>query len=501
MGKISEYQRSRLASEYVGAAQRDNSAALTTGAMTSAIEPVRQKEVAKLKAREELLSDQRVNNGLIKYNLEVQTMAKELQIKHSANPDAYPEALQAGIDGLAEQYLTKISNKKDRAGLQAAITATKQQMVKPAVEWSYNKQEDNANKAVDDTIETTVLTAESYTSPGELLMGVAALSQSVYDVTTDESGFSMLTTEQKDTKFEDASERIVDVSLTSQAHNSPEQLIKYLKENRYDDLKFNIEGRKGRVPFTGEMKNKYRKMAELRIKAIEREKKDARDKTYQEVNMGIVDGTVTYADIEALRTSDDEYRKLDDRQARITTKSWMAHTKYEMEDIIQNSDKIYEFSQFIEEYVDNKLDKSRIYEKAIEAWGDRIIDDEETKYLTAIKDTVHSPEVNNSLSSFLNFTKVMRIGSTDMVTGVKGLIKNLREGMAPNKALDKATRRAQLDKVLRDDPSLSGFDDPVQEAYMKSARQQMEAAGYPTGNEKDVRAVAESIRNKQSLRK
>lgn len=152
MAKISEYARQQFASAYVGAPEEDTAAAAIAKGIGAAVGPIIDERAKAFRDKELMVVDQQANNALIKYSIEQQRIAKDLEAQYADNPSAYPEAVANASVKLQEQYSANIPDERVRARFGEAANTVIRRSSGSALQWADVKQEENAYIAWDNSM-------------------------------------------------------------------------------------------------------------------------------------------------------------------------------------------------------------------------------------------------------------------------------------------------------------------------------------------------------------
>jgi hypothetical protein len=253
MGSIPEYQRKQLASTYVGAAQKDDSGALATQAVRESIEPTLRSSLGRLKEREDLLIEQQVNNKLIGYSLDIEKEARELRKFHSDTPEQYPEKLLEVAKKKADALAKDIPNARVRDGFLAASTTIQKQMPANAVAWSFQKQEENALIAVDDSVRQIELISGEQTDPESLRLNLSSLYSTVHTLPG-----ALIDSKVKNEKFKDGAANAFAAYAANMIQENPYKFGLELERGVYDGFMIPTDdGGSVLLPITATEKQKY----------------------------------------------------------------------------------------------------------------------------------------------------------------------------------------------------------------------------------------------------
>lgn len=242
MGSIPEYNRQQLASSYVGAAQKDNSTALAIGAVQEAVEPVFKDQLQKLKEREDLVADQRVNNLMIDYSLQVEKEAAILRQENAAYPEEYSKKVIKMAQDKATAMAKDVPNARIQNGFLKASGSAQRAMIPGAVSWSFQKQEDNAVTAVVDSTRLISRASSASMNSEAFAANLGALHNSVYLTPG-----NLIDEKDKQTLYMKSEKDCWEAYASNRLATDPFGFAKELKSNKYTDFKYSVQNSDGSV--------------------------------------------------------------------------------------------------------------------------------------------------------------------------------------------------------------------------------------------------------------
>lgn len=274
MAKIPEYSRSQFASTYVGAPAEDTSGSTAVAGIGQAVAPTIEAGVKIIEDRNAVQIDQQANNALIRYSIDYQQRAKELEKQYASNPDGYAGAVATMGMELQTSYSENIADERIRARFGSAANTVIRQSSASALQWAETKKEENAYVAYDDSLALSAQLMGNQTTLDGLKSNAKAL------VTL--GGSNTLLSPEKQRVL---TEKHLEDGFSSYAYNmatdNPEILI-----DQIDDMKSKLDtgdtsgltftdaaGNTRMLPVTGEKLAKYREMAVKQLENI-KEKRD-----------------------------------------------------------------------------------------------------------------------------------------------------------------------------------------------------------------------------------
>jgi hypothetical protein len=263
MGSIPQYQREQFASSYVGGAQKDESNALVAGALQEElIEPVRKNEIAKLKEREDALTDMSANAKIIDASWALQQQLREAQKTYADNPMAYPDEAKRISGKIAETYAEGIGDERVKTKFMKAMGSVQRAAVAPAFEYAYSQQEAKAIIDTEDALDqTAIIAANSKTLP-DFKNALATLVSSVK--LTD----GVISPQKQADMVSKAARAATDGYMSEQIESNTLGFLKELEDGKYDAIEIPIEldaagnvVKTMRLPLTVAKKEEYKKTA------------------------------------------------------------------------------------------------------------------------------------------------------------------------------------------------------------------------------------------------
>ena len=281
MGSIPEYNRQQLASSYVGAAQKDSSTALAVGAVQEAVEPVFKKELQNLKAREDLLAEQRINNLLVDYSLQVGEEDAILRKDNAAYPEQYARKAITMAQDRARAMAKDIPDARIQNGFLKATGAAQRAMVPGTIAWTFQKQEDNAVIAVNDSVKLISRAASTSMNAEAFAANLGALHNSVYLTPG-----SLIDEKDKQTLFTKGEKDCWEAYASNRLGNDPFGFAKELNSPKYINFKYSVQNADGTtsektLSLEGTDITKYKILAENA--AVVSDLKRAQNKLYEDV--------------------------------------------------------------------------------------------------------------------------------------------------------------------------------------------------------------------------
>ena len=263
MGSIPQYQRDQFASSYVGGAQKDESNALVAGALQEElVEPVRKNEIAKLKEREDALTDMSANAKIIDATWALQQQLHEAQTRFADNPMAYPDEAKRISGKIAETYAEGIGDERIKTKFMKAMGSVQRAAVAPAFEYAYSQQEAKAVIDTQDALDQTTLLAGDSPNIDNFKANVSTMSSTMKLAETS------IDIKTRNKMMETALRAATDRYMANQIEVNPLQMAKDLDTGKYDNIEIPVEvdaegnvTKSTRLPLTAAKKTEYAKLA------------------------------------------------------------------------------------------------------------------------------------------------------------------------------------------------------------------------------------------------
>ena len=263
MGSIPVYQREQFASSYVGGAQKDESNAPVAGAVQEElIEPVRKNEIAKLKEREDALTDMSANAKIIDATWALQQQLHEAQTRFADNPMAYPDEAKRISGKIAETYAEGIGDERIKTKFMKAMGSVQRAAVAPAFEYAYSQQEAKAVIDTQDALDQTAIIASNAKTLPEFIRDIGTVVSSV------KLSDGVIPLPKQADMRNKAVRAATDGFMTGQMEANTLGFAKDLEDGKYDNIEIPIEldaagnvTKTMRLPLTVEKKKEYAKQA------------------------------------------------------------------------------------------------------------------------------------------------------------------------------------------------------------------------------------------------
>jgi hypothetical protein len=243
MGAIPEYSRKQLASTYIGAAQRDDSAALSAEAIrTEAVEPPLKRALTEERAKKDAYTKMIANDSIIKYGLDAQTQLIEAQKTYANDPKKYPQEAQRIMGTLAEDYRKAIPDEDVAIEFMNAAGTMQRAAIGSSLSWSVQKQEDNALVALNDSAALISRNASTHGTADQFSADLTAL----YDTVHVTPG-STISEKDKQTLYVKAEKDAWEAYASNRLNTDPFIFAKELKNKLYNNFKYMVENDDGSV--------------------------------------------------------------------------------------------------------------------------------------------------------------------------------------------------------------------------------------------------------------
>lgn len=402
MGSIPQYQRDQFASTYVGGAQKDESNALIAGAVQEeAAEPIRKNEIAKLKAREDAITDLQANNAVIQYGLDVQNGLTQLQKDYATNTSAYPSAAVEYSRKLSGEQAKAIPDSRVRTKFEAAAAAVQRQITAPAIEWVKDKNAYNATVAYTDAVRMTALTMGNTTTAEAYILNRQAF------VDTDKLATGIVDDKTREKLLKDGHKTAIEAHLFNRVMTDPEALIKSIEADEYDSV----------PEFTAEIKAEYLTKAKTQIRSDNTAIRIAQTDNAQRLGLKVLAGSATFDEIDAYEKAKDPYAKISLSDSKQLKSSLVRQVKAETVDLVTNHEAAREYVEMLNNFVDDNVDRAKFQQKLIEVWSDGVPSTEESVFLSNLKTNLTDMKV-------ITYRKDVN----KAIGGVKAFVTNLWRG-------------------------------------------------------------------------
>lgn len=446
MGRIPEYNRGQLASEYVGGAQRDNSEADAAGAIQASIQPIVKNEMQKVEAKRKAEETAVANSHVVDFSLDLQTRLAQLQKDKAANPREYPAAAQTLADNLWTEYQKSIPNENVRREVESAVGVLRRSIVASSLAYVDTQSKTNATVATENAAKVIGLQAGTTITLDGLRDTYTAFDQTLHS----ESAKNAL--DAADVKKIDDTYRpgILTAHLDNRVRNDRAQLVKDIDAGLYNDI----------PGFDAKMKDKYLSEIETRNKAQEvidrARRRENEERSKFELNARIASRTIREEEIDELVALNQR-----DPEQGITEDTGRMAKKALYSQITQSVGLVPGAKKFVKAAnlaFTNTSDRVKAYEAILESFtGDR--SDVEKAFLNELvgnrdKQTrTYSNEFGARMGLTLsNWIRGKKYSIEEQRDILLAYTNQIRLGMAPDKAVNKVLR----DKQLAEHPALAG---------------------------------------------
>jgi hypothetical protein len=272
MGKINEYQRQKLASAAVGTHEPSQAGQIIGRVVSQFGATVRQgeKEFAR---KQDKFYELQANNKLMHWSLSLNKTAKGLQAETAQNPSAYPTKLLEEGEKLINTYAENIENDAVKSKFIAGASRSLKNTSTQALNWAFDKQEENALIDIKDSLELAVIDAGAGPSFNNLQGAIESINDVLFDM-SDPDVDKISDSERKEI-YNKTVERAFQAHMAARLGNEPGALLGDLAQGDYDNAVLGVERTVGdktttvnvRLPMTDKLKREYRSKA---IKAIDK---------------------------------------------------------------------------------------------------------------------------------------------------------------------------------------------------------------------------------------
>lgn len=270
MGRIPRYQRRKLASEYVGAPQKDTTGALEAKTVREGLSPILSAELGKLKKQKDAYVATKANMALMKWGLAFQKEQRAIDEATNDDPTQYPERVMNTGNELANSFAEQIQDDKVRAEFLTAAGTTLRQTMPKAIEYARYKQDQQIALGAKEAVDTVVAQGAFQYTDEQVVNGVQSIYDSVY------KSASVLDAETKNKLWEDGLKRYALAHMNGMLEEKPYVLARRISGGEYTDFKITVETESGgtktvRLPISDKLL-KYETLAKGRIAALKTER-------------------------------------------------------------------------------------------------------------------------------------------------------------------------------------------------------------------------------------
>jgi len=469
MGKINEYQRKQLASSAVGVATPNKSGNIigSTVAKIGGAIATRQEQLA------DTYTDMQANSAIMQFTVAFQNFGFQAQREMAANPDKYTERLTQGGSQMVEEFTAGIQDDQVRAKfLQGANTVVRAAIVQ-SPQWANAQKKNNATVAAEQAIRYGVIQAGKTFTVDQLKQSITT----VETMASKEIPETIISGPEKDTFLKKNMPGTLDSHFSNRIQTDPKTLIKELDAGVYDNVSY----------FTNDMKVKYRKQAEAKIRNNDTFAKEAQTNNYATLSDELLAEQLTFERIDAMVTAEKEEDSISAIQAVRLKKGLVLQVESDATKLVNDNKKAKKYIKLVKDVIDNRVERAEITEQIVEAYTMGIASREESQFFSktlaeikTTKGTQRADEWKKAVTSISK--KAQQIGGeveTRTATAMRNFISQMVSGVPTVAATQNAMNRMATEKVLEDNPFLSSSKEPIEDAYRLRAINALRQSGYP----------------------
>ena len=471
MGRINEYQRKQLVSSATGVASEDRSGQIIGGTVA--------KFGAQISAQAQKLDmydETQANVAVMQFGLSFQKFNAQAQREMANNPGAYPDRVLAGGQELLTDFANGIPDEGVRGKFLSNANTILKANVLQANSWAQEKKKDNATIAAKDIIRLgTVSLGETYTKE-QLMAGLSTIDELV----TQEIPDDILSGKEKQDFIDKNMPGALESHFANRISQDAEQLVKDLNAGEYKDVPF----------YTDAMKVKYRKQAETKIRQNEARVKEAQTDNFQQLMDEYIQGQLSFSMVDAMATAEQEEEGISQAQATKLKTLLIKQVRADATLLEKSTPAATQYIDLIHSVFDNRVENAKALESIVEVYADGIVSREESAFLSETRATLRetrtsrrSEGVTKGLETITNkIDKAWREKDLNILkkaTAFQDLVAGVAAGIAPEVAARQVLKAIDRDKVISENNSLAGYDNPVEEAYRIKAVEVLKANGYP----------------------
>jgi len=485
MGKINEYQRKNLASQAVGVAPADRSGEMIGKTISNIGQAV-----AKREAELDIYDDVQANTTIMQFGLAFQQMGAQAQREMAANPGKYPERIFTGGQALVNEYANSIQDEGVRTKfLQGANTVLKSSVIQ-AGEWSLAKKKDNATIAAQDAMRIGAIQIGASKNKEELIQNIETTKIMAKDEIPDD----VLGAHDKEIFIDKNMPAEIETYFFGQVASDPEGLIKDLDAGEYDKIEY----------FTSQMGDKFRNMATSKIQANKTLLKEMQTDNYNGLMDEYIRGQLSFDMISAMATSEDAMSSISPSQATRLKTAMVERSENNANKLMKSDASAKQYIDAVYSVFDDKIDRAVALERIVDVYQGGITSTGESEFLSQTKAHMNELATSKVANTVLKATRTIvdtaqtrwaHRGDKDSLAAnyVRDMVNKVATGIMPETALLQTMQKMDVDKVLEDNPGLSGSEDPVTDAYNAKAVEMLTANGY-TADKKKVEILAAELK-------
>ena len=489
MGSIPEYQRKQFASTYVGGAQRDDTGALIAGAIQEEfVEPIRKREIEKLRAEGEAQTEAIADNALISYSLAAQEQMGQLEKDYAQNPQEYPNAVQKMLKELGDEMAKSLPDSRVRAKFLGATTTVRKQAIKPSFTWQQNQREANTLTAVEDSTRITALTATRATDIPAFQQNTGALKEKVNELArlrgvTDKNEIQKLYTE--------ADEKVVEAFLWNVLDKNPDRMFDILASKE-------MEAHPG---YTADMKGKFKVRANNKILKQKKDLVDAQKLVFENLTTEAIKRTLTFEQIDERVLSEDPLLSISTKQANNLRQMILPGIRTDATAVAKEYPIAEKYLKLVNSLVKDNITRAKFQQELAVVWRDGVVTPEEgpiwdtlVQGLTTLDGVRRHQQAAGQIKSIMSFAQetykyLPKTEQTKAIaTAVRSHMETWTEKLNQGSGYDTAVGEtiARLQKARNPDRTMYKVGDIVPNSI---TGKQYKVVGYYADGEPNVEPV------------
>ena len=487
MPNIPKYSRRKFQSTYVGGPQTDKSGSIIAGAVAEATAPILEQQTKKEEAKIQASIDQQANNALIKYGIAYQEEAKVLQEKYASDPSKFPAAIAEKGRTLAQDRAKGLPDERVNARFMGGTSALIKQSAAAALNWVGVKQDENALIAANDSVRLTSIKTSQDTTVEGFKANLNALLEEVRNIPNFKQGDEEIFLAEK-------VPGLLETSMYNRLEVDKDGLEKDLKGEGDEDVYADVPG------FSGELRNKFLKAIKSRRAEERRALKEAQTNNFDDAMDKFNRRELTFSDIRDLSKTENPADGIKDSQVNFLNKALSSRVIAEASDLAKDKPKAKTFKNLIDDFADNRLDRAEKIERLLDAFADGVLLPEEEKQLREMVKPFQDAKTALRNKNILDRTGQVfdRVASvfgedTKAAMAVRSFWTWVREGKDPDEGARLVVSKAEADKVIADNPSLSSSEQPVEDAYRAQTVKFLKDNELPS-TEENIRIGVENLK-------
>jgi len=491
MGKINEYQRRQLASTAVGTAPPDKSGEI----IGKSISQFGSGLVTQAQKMDEYDAIQ-ANTAVMQFGLSFQNLATQIQTEMAANPDGYGERLLEGGTQLLESYAGSIADKGVREKFVTAGNTILRSGVAAAPVWAHAKKIDNVKIAMADAVKGAGIAVGQSSDIEELKHNLSVARELAHEqaAVTDADGKRIMAEFDADQYIKSVMPDELESYMTEHARNNPKQLMSDIEEGKFNDID----------AYTSKMGAKYFNKAKRRLEEMDREAEQGQKETYNDVLLSLTTGGFSVAQVDALWANRhfDKANSLSTAQRRQILDAFIRRTQAKVKETAKDG-VAKTYIKAINATFDNDIDRNIALNAIVEVWADGQMSDEEIQFLAqfgrnmnyarAAKEKNKIYKAGYAIKRWGSKVRGTFYSASEEAEDLSKLIGQVQHGVPAEIAAQKVMKERAAQKVIEDNPSLAGTEDPVEGAYGIEAERMLKEAGIEV-NDKYLESVTKQMK-------